>query len=64
MINIAALLIILDLVTLNFYVESPSSTRKLFNYNNIRGGLEYSISTFGNILYNEKDEVSIYAPEN
>ncbi len=44
------------------YVESPWSVKNLFNFNNISGGLEYSISTFGNILYNEKDEISLYIP--
>lgn len=46
----------------NLYVETPRSVKNLFNYKNMTGGLEYSISTFGNILYNEKDEISIYIP--
>lgn len=39
------------------WIEKPQSLKESLNFNGIQGGLEYSMSTFGSIPYEEEDEI-------
>lgn len=55
--------LLVNVITSTFYVEKPSAVKKMFSYKGFEGAIPYSISTFGNVLYNEKDEIRLFLPE-
>lgn len=45
------------------WIEKPQTLKDQLNYHGVKGGLDYSISTFGQIPYEEEDEIQVLAPQ-
>lgn len=44
------------------FIEKPESLKNQLEFNGVRGGLDYSMSTFGAVPYEEEDEIQVLLP--
>lgn len=51
------------LCSCNIEVLAPESLRSRFNANGKAGSITYTVSTFGNIPYNEREPIELLAPQ-
>jgi len=56
------LLLLLGFVTANLEISFPDDLKSQFNSEGDVGSITYTVSTFGNIPYTEKEYIELYLP--